>query len=522
MTGSHRPKATAGKATPTETGRPEAPRGRKEVPPEVRAARRRRRRWIGGIALALGFLLVAGAGWLYVRLNGNIRTFSADGVSTDRPEDSGGQNVLVIGSDSRSGDNSSFGGGEGDVGRSDTAFLLHVYGDRKHAVAVSVPRDALVEIPPCRLPNGSWTTTKSNTIFNAAFSVGNTSQGNPACTQNTVEKLTGLRVDHTVVIDFAGFAKMTSAVGGVNVCVPNDVYAGDLNPNLGRRGDLLFRKGPQSVSGKKALDYVRIRHGIGDGSDIGRIRRQQAFVAALMKQVKSQGLNPTTLFPLADAATKSLTVDPGLGSVQKLTSFAMAMRDIDLHNTKFVTVPWRYQGERVAIVHPEADALWAALRADRTVDGQDATGGKAPDQAPAGAGASSAPPAGAGISVAVYNGTNTSGLAARAADALRANGFTVTTTSTAQSRTHVATVVEYGRDAKDQATTVARLFPGAELRATATPGVTVTVGRSFATEASTGSPSTPGNIAPPATPQKVVVDQVRSADDDACSNLSFG
>ncbi|MGW9210501.1 LCP family protein [Embleya sp. NPDC055664] len=403
--------------------------------PRTRHPRRtRRRRRLGGITLALVVLLVAGAGWIYLRLNGNIRTFSADGVSPDRPEETGGRNVLVIGSDSRAGGNDAYGGGQGDVGRSDTAFLLHVYADRRHAVAVSIPRDALVEIPPCRLPDGSWTGPETNTVFNAAFSVGDTTRGNPACTQNTVEKLTGLRVDHTVVIDFAGFARMTSAVGGVDVCVPTDVYAGDLNPNLHARGELLFAKGRQTVSGQKALDYVRIRHGLGDGSDIGRIRRQQAFVAALITRVKGKGLDPTTLFPLADAATKALTVDPGLGSVQKLTSFAMSLRDIDLHNTKFVTVPWRYQGERVAIVRPRADILWSALRADRTVDGEDA-GGKSPDP-------------------------------------------------------------------------------------------TVTLGRTFATEppptTKPNKPTEPTTTSTPAPPPASVVDKVRSADDDPCSNLSFG
>ncbi|GCE00140.1 LCP family protein [Embleya hyalina] len=508
MSGSHR-----SGARPESGPRP----GISTETPRTRRPRRRRRRLVG-VALSLVILLVAGAGWIYLRLNGNIRTFSADGVSPDRPEETGGHNVLVIGSDSRAGGNDAYGGGQGDVGRSDTAFLLHVYADRRHAVAVSIPRDALVEIPPCRLPDGSWTGPRTNTMFNAAFSVGDTTRGNPACTQNTVEKLTGLRVDHTVVIDFAGFAEMTSAVGGVDVCVPTDVYAGDLNPNLHARGELLFAKGRQNVSGRKALDYVRIRHGLGDGSDIGRIRRQQAFVAALITRVKGKGLDPITLFPLADAATKALTVDPGLGSVQKLTSFAMSLRDIDLHNTKFVTVPWRYQGERVAIVRPQADILWSALRADRTVDGEDA-GGKSPDPNPGSPPASTAPPPGTGISVAVYNGTPTTGLAARAADTLRANGFTVTTTATAASRTHIATVIEYGRGERDRADTVAHLFPGAELRPTSATGLTVTLGRTFATEP---PPPTGSTASTPAPPPASVVDKVRSADDDPCSNLSFG
>lgn len=114
---------------------------------------------------------------------------------------------------------------------------------------------------------------------------------------------------------------------------------------------------------------MRIRHGIGDGSDIGRIKRQQGFVASLIKKTKGDGLTPTKLLPLADAATKSMTVDPGLGTANRLVSFAMALKGIDLHNTKFVTLPWRYQGSRAAVVQPHADELWAALKADRTVDG---------------------------------------------------------------------------------------------------------------------------------------------------------
>ncbi|MCG0285298.1 LCP family protein [Streptomyces sp. PSAA01] len=467
-------------------------------------------------------LLGGGVGWVYFKLNGNITTFGADGLSDDRPEgNAAGQNVLVIGSDTRSGDNSKLGGGSGDVGRSDTALLLHVYSDGKHAVGVSIPRDTLVDIPPCRLPDGKWTRTQRNTMFNSAFSVGETAQGNPACTQNTVEKLTGLRMDHTVVIDFEGFARMTSAVGGVQVCVPQNVYERDLSPNRGTRGKRIFSKGVQTVSGQKALDYVRIRHGIGDGSDIGRIQRQQAFISSLFKKVKGQGFDPTTLYPLADAATKSMTVDPGLGSAKKLMSFAMSLKDIDLHNTKFLTIPWRYQGERVAIVQPDADALWADIRADRTIDGK-AAGGKKDGQrasaTPSGTPSATSTVAGAGISVTVYNGTTTPGLAARAADTLRTHGFTVAGATNAGSQDHATTVVGYGPGERDKAQTVARLFPGAGLRPATTAGISLTLGQTYLTAPSPGA-STPST--PSALPSKVAED-ARSADDDPCSNLSYG
>ncbi|MEU5431892.1 LCP family protein [Streptomyces sp. NPDC020719] len=476
------------------------------------------------IALSVLVLLAAGAGWIYVKLDGNIDTFSADGISDNRPPAAtSGSNVLVIGTDARTDGNSDLGGGDkDDIGRSDTAFVLHTYADQKHAIAVSIPRDTLVDIPPCRLPDGSWTKEQHNTMFNSAYSVGETAKGNPACTQNTVEKLTGLRVDHTVVVDFKGFAKMTQAVGGVPVCLPQDVYQKDLNPNRATRGDQIFAKGPQTVAGQKALDYVRIRHGIGDGSDIGRIKRQQAFVAALLKKVKSDGLNPTRLLPLADAATKSLTVDPGLGSARKMLSFAMSLKSVDLHNTKFVTVPWRYQGERVAIVHPDAEALWAALKADRTLDGQDASGHHDEQAA---ASASPSPGAtgqlsGKGISVAVYNGTTVTGLASRAADTLTEHGFTVTSTATAVSQSHQNTAIKYASGNKDQADTVARLFPGADVEQSPTAtGISVILGTTYAATPATGTPA--ASPAPTTVPSDVA-GGARSGDDDPCSNLSYG
>ncbi|MFE2374436.1 LCP family protein [Streptomyces sp. NPDC059398] len=508
---------------------------------------RSRTRLVLAIAVALLVLATAGAGWVYLRLNGNINSFSSDGISADRPTASTkGQNVLVIGSDARTGGNSVLGGGDkNDVGRSDTAFVLHIYADHKHALAVSIPRDTLVTIPSCKLPDGSWTKPQPQTMFNAAYSVGQTAKGNPACTQNTVEKLTGLRIDHTVVVDFEGFSKLTGVVGGVQVCLPQNIYQRDLDPNRTTRGKLLFAKGEQSVSGQKALDYVRIRHGIGDGSDIGRIKRQQAFVSSLIKKVKDDGFTPTKLLPLADAATHSLTVDPGLSSADKLLSFVMSLKSIDLHNTKFVTIPWRYQGARVAIVEPDANALWSDLRADRTIDGKDASGKKGKegkdgetgkDGGPASPGPSSTPAApqgpvsGAGIAVTVQNGTTVTGLAARAAQSLRDHGFTVNGTVTAPTQDRTSTVVTYGPGEQSKAATVARLFVGATVQeapaGTAGSGVTVTLGQVYAdnpsaTPSSDPAASSPADSSPSSLPSSVA-SGARSGDDGPCSNLSYG
>ncbi|WP_329565749.1 LCP family protein [Kitasatospora sp. NBC_01266] len=486
---------------------------------------------------AAAVLLAAGAtGAVYLKLTGNIRSFDRAGIAPDRPPaataDANGNkpvNVLLIGSDSRGGGNSDLGGGGDDGARSDTTILLHVYADHKHAVGISIPRDSLVEIPSC-LVNGKWTKAQPNTMFNAAFSMGNTDTGNPACTQNTVEHLTGLRVDHTLVVDFAGFSAMTSAVGGVQVCLPNAVYQGDLDPNLGHKGSQLFAKGLQTVSGQQALDYVRVRHGIGDGSDIGRMQRQQAFLAALIKKVKGQGMDPTTLLPLADAATKSVTVDPDLASAEKLLGFGLSMKNIDLHDVKFVTVPWRFEGPRVAWVKPDSDRLWAALKADRTLDGQDASGQQA--DAPA-AGSPAAGPApgpssspstavdGAGARVMVYNGTTTRGLTGSAAAKLKDAGFTVAGAANAAEQDHDTTVIQYGAAEATAAQQLARLFPGATLAKSSAGGLNLILGKDFA---AAGGASGAGGSAAPVAPGPLpssIADNARSADDDPCAKLSY-
>jgi LCP family protein required for cell wall assembly len=481
-----------------------------------RKPKRSRKRWIIAIAVSFVVLVVGGAGVIYLKLNANIDTFDSAGLSKNRPDaakaDADGNkqvNVLLIGSDTRSGANGKLGGSaSGDIGRSDTTILLHVYPDHKHAVGVSLPRDSLVEIPPCLLPDGSWSPDQPSAMFNSAFSMGDTAQGNPACTQNTIEKLSGLRVDHTIVIDFAGFAAMTSAVHGVEVCVPNKIYQNDMNPKLARRGNLVLDEGVQNLSGKKALDYVRMRHGIGDNSDVGRMLRQQAFLSALMSKIKGQGMNPTTLLPLANAATKSLTVDPGLGSAGKLMSFAMSLKNIDLKDIQFITAPWQYAGPRIDLVHPAVDELFAELRADRTLDGVNASGKVTPKPT------STKPVDGTGIAVDVFNGTTTNGLATRASDKLQQAHFTVTGTATAHSQDHAVTRIEHGPDQLAQATTLARLFPGAELVPLDITGINLVVGADFAASAT-------ASAAPKPLP-KTLTQQARRADSNLCSKLSYG
>ncbi|WP_063752526.1 LCP family protein [Streptomyces sp. NRRL S-350] len=506
----------------------------------------RRRRYLRtaiGLAAVLVLSVVGAGAWFYHRLDSNITTFDAGGVATERPPApvpaspgaSVPVNVLLLGSDTRDNGNDSLGGGEEGVGHSDTAIVVHVYADHKHAVGVSIPRDTLLTVPSCKLRDGTWTAPKTDQMFNSAFTVGDYPQGNPACTQNTVEKLTGLRIDHTVVVDFKGAAAMADAVGGVEACVPNDVNQYGIH----------LKKGLQKLSGQSAVDYLRARHGIGDNSDIGRIKRQQAFLSSMVRKVQSQGFSLPTLLPLADAATKSLTVDEGLGTAMKLVDFARSVQDIKLSDVTFVTAPWRFAGERVRLVQPDADALWKLLREDRTLDGQSTTGTgqvtTSPTAGPGATGGADAPltpltPEQAAAPVTVVNGVGTAGLAGSGAEALKGRGFRNVTLG-ANEPGHQTTRIAYDPALKTTADQVAALFPGA--RAVEEPGsgaITVTLGADYSPAAgrndSVSSPS-PGPGAAPGTatgapaPQPSAVptgiaENTRNADTDPCADLTFG
>ncbi|WP_433547362.1 LCP family protein [Streptomyces sp. CA-294286] len=339
-----------------------------EAGPEA-AASRRKRRWMrraaGGAALVV--LVAAGTGWwFYQKLDGNITTDTDAAAELhtwekERPAQArtatNAQNILLIGSDTRAGDNSKYGRDEG-TQRSDTTILLHLAADRSSATAVSLPRDLMVDIPTCTKADGSRTRAMF-AQFNWAFEMGGT-----ACTIRTVEKLTGIRLDHHMVVDFEGFKDMVDAVDGVAVCLKEPIDDHDAH--------LKLDAGPQTLNGEQALGYVRARKSIGGGSDTERMDRQQQFLASLVNKMQSTGvlLNPTKLYPVLDAATKSLTTDPGLASLRDLYDLATSMRDVPSEKVQFMTVPrrpYRYDTNRDELVKSQADVLFRQLREDTPV-----------------------------------------------------------------------------------------------------------------------------------------------------------
>ncbi|MCF2130392.1 LCP family protein [Strepomyces sp. STD 3.1] len=349
----------------THSATTEPRRARRAAPDGGRRAPRRRRRWGRIVLLSLVVLLLALGGtgyWLYSGLNGNIDGVDLDkALGSDRPEKlpTSGQNLLVLGSDSRAGDNASLGTGKVAGARSDTALVVHIPEGRKQAVAVSIPRDTLVTRPECDKSDGSALPEAERVMFNSVYA-----QAGPACVVKTVEKMSGVRMDHYMEIDFAGFKGLVDAIGGVPVTVEEPIK----DPDSG----LDLSAGTHTLDGTESLAFVRTRHGVGDGSDLGRIGLQQEFLIALLSEVKKQDLlgSPTKTYKIADSLTAALTTDSELASLTSLADFARSMNGVDPATMETIMLPVAYDKadpNRVVAAEPQATELWKAVRSDSDI-----------------------------------------------------------------------------------------------------------------------------------------------------------
>jgi LCP family protein required for cell wall assembly len=345
---------------PGDTGPRKPGKGRRR-----RAAGKGRRALRAAAWTAAGVVVLGGtgAGYLYFKLNGNIRSVDINqALGNDRPSKAAGgsENILVLGSDTRSGSNRKLGGGTDDgSARSDTAMIVHVYRGHRKAAVVSIPRDTLIDRPACTDTKGATHPAVTGTMFNEAYST-----GGAACAVKTVESLTGIRMDHYLEVDFAGFQKLVDDLGGVPVTTTKAID----DP----QSHLRLKAGTHTLSGRQALGLVRTRHGVGDGSDLGRIQLQQAFVKALISQVEHVGVfsNPKKLYDLADTATKAVTTDSDLGSVNSLIDFADGLKGIGPGRMTMITMPVRYDPanpNRVLMEKQKAQLVWDALKNDRPI-----------------------------------------------------------------------------------------------------------------------------------------------------------
>ncbi|CAM5528126.1 LCP family protein OS=Streptomyces tendae OX=1932 GN=GUR47_28245 PE=3 SV=1 [Streptomyces tendae] len=335
------------RASPAPAPEVPAPRRRRATPEEPPPGRRDRRRpakkksrgkkillWTGG-TMAFVVLAAGAAGYLYLQhLNDNIESLPDDGASTGGFQKDQAINILLIGTDKRTGSGNDGYGDKGSAGHADTTILLHVAKDRSNATALSIPRDLIVDVPDCPTTQEDGSTKvipgSSGVRFNTSLGQ---SGRTPSCTMRTVTELTGVKPDNFMVADFNAVKTLTSAVGGVEVCLAKDINDSDSHLNL--------PAGKHTVEGEEALAFVRTRHSVGFGGDLSRIEIQQQFLGSLMRKLKSNDTltSPTKMVKLAEAGTEALTVDAKLKSIGKLKDLGLELGKLDTKNLTFATVP---------------------------------------------------------------------------------------------------------------------------------------------------------------------------------------
>ncbi|MFF4240938.1 LCP family protein [Actinomadura geliboluensis] len=397
------------------------------------------------LAVATAVVMVAGslsAYGYYWKLQNAVQHEDVDKLlGGNRPKKlNSARNIMVMGSDTRAGDNAKYGRGlRNKPPASDTMLLLHLSPGGGQALAVSFPRDLMVPIPACTRKDGTKAPGKSVAMLNEAMA-----HAGPACTVKTIEQLTRIHIDHFVQVDFVGFKRIATAVGGVPVCVLGDVHDKDSGLDL--------TKGPHRLKGEQALAYVRSRKGFGDKSDTARIKRQQHFFGALAKEAMSAGVltDPGRLNELLSATAESLTTDKRL-TASEMVKIAQGMRELSAGKLRFVTVPsgaYPLDKNRVALARPASDEFFEAIRNDKVVPAQNES--KAPKP--------STPPG----KVRVLNASGVEGRAAQVAAQLRDEGWQVTGVGNLSTGTQ-ATYVRYGTGAEPQARALAGLLPGAKV-----------------------------------------------------------
>lgn len=476
----------------------------------------------GGIAVAAGLVAVLLLSIVaYVKLTGNINRIDLGEALGDRPKPQATtdsvtnlapMNILVMGSDTRTGIE---GGQSGSDAHSDTNLVVHLSADRKSAVVVSIPRDSMVKAPRnCKDKNS---TVEDGVIrqWNANFT-----EGGPACTIKTLEGNTGLFIDHTVVLDFKGFAKMVDALGGVTVCTPE--------PINDRKSQLVLPAGKTKVNGRQALGYVRVRYTVGDGSDLGRIDRQQAFMSSLVQEATKSSLllRPDKLFRFLDAATNSMSADNGL-DLGRMKDIAQSVRKVGMDQIRFVTVPTRpYAADPNRVEWTEsADLIWEALREDKPLPGQKAPPGTTtatPTPRPTTSKPLTVTPD--LISVRVTNDSGVPGLARQAAGALGVQGFKVESYLNGDGTPSKGVVVRHGKGMEEAARTVAAAFPSSQIRQDELLGSTIEVSVGMGAKNVVEVPNRIGTQPLPkptvtATPPPTSTETItaRTADQDICS-----
>jgi LCP family protein required for cell wall assembly len=391
---------------------------------------------LGGAAVLAALAVVGSSLVAYAKYRSVYDSIHRETVTSamlgKRPPFTKALNILVIGSDSRTGTHGKFGK---DVlgARSDTSMVLHIAPGHKRADIISFPRDTMVPILACQADQEGHPGQQAQPGFverlNATFSFG----GAP-CLWKTLEQQTGIRIAHFVEVNFSGFRSIVDDVGGVPICLPIAID----NPQSG----LHLSAGKHNVTGTQALAFVRLRENIGEGSDTQRIQRQQYFLASVLQKLKSSNLlaDPGRIYSVVSDVAKSLTTDSGLDLSTMLT-IADSMKSLSSQSVQFISAPTvPYVGDpgaELSFEQPQADTLFQAIELDHTLP-------KAKSKKKAGQKATAvAKISPAKVQVQVLNGSGTGGLATTTATGLTGQGFTVTGQGDAANFAYTSSVIEY-------------------------------------------------------------------------------
>jgi LCP family protein required for cell wall assembly len=337
-----------------------------------RAASSPRRPWgtllrVIGLSLAVVLVSSAAIGGIAVwKITQSIDSVQLQGeTGTDEEvklaaigEMKGAFNVLIVGTDTRDGQRAMF----GDVSSAlnDVNIIVHVSKDHTRATAVSIPRDMVVPLPPCPRPDGSSSGAASGLPINTALSYGGLN-----CVALTVENLTGLKIKYAGLVTFGGVAALSTAIGGVQVCIDAPIHDSYTGLNLPKAGKYV-------LEGYRALAFLRSRHGVGDGSDLGRISSQQVYLSSLVRKIQDENvlLDPTKVYGLASTAAKSMTLSRSLSSLDTMVAMALVLKDIPRENIIFAQYPGTtgvggiYTG-KVAPLTDIANQLFSLIRKDK-------------------------------------------------------------------------------------------------------------------------------------------------------------
>jgi LCP family protein required for cell wall assembly len=449
------------------------------------STRRKILTWTAGALAVIVVVGVLGAYFVYRHLNGNLHQVDITGVLGSQPVNlhPQAQNILVLGSDTRHGQGRRYGRASVlNTDHSDTLIIVHIAADRRWANIMSIPRDSWVSIPACRMGNGqmsSPTTFKINEAFTLGTLDGNKTGLGVACTVKTVEKDTGIRIDHFVVVNFAGFRDMVRALGGVSEC--------NTTPINDPKSGLHLTAGHHWLNGWQALGYVRARYTLGNGSDLERISRQQAFMSALVDRVKSKLLNPVAIYRFLDAATKSITIDSGLGGIKGLYDLATSLKNLPPSQVTFFTLPTYPRSyvdpadtANLMWTQPQDSKIFQAFRNDVPVSKDLLKRQPPPRIAPR------------TVSLDVLNGSGAGGLEYTVAAVLQQDGFRVKRTGNATSQNVTQTLIKYHAGQLEKARLLATKVHGSALEEVPGTGqITLVLGSNYGSTAHTGPGTKP-------------------------------